>query len=61
MSVVVYPFAPGTSPDEAEERKAILRDLTKIIYETLPHDQAEAYITRLRHLLNDMKHTPLSH
>ena len=48
------------STDEAEDLDAIQRDLEKIIYETLSPAQAEAYVARLRHLLNELRGTPFS-
>ena len=43
-----------SSPDETEDLGSIFRDLEAIIYDTLPPDQAEAYIARLRHLLSEL-------
>jgi hypothetical protein len=48
------------STDEAEDLDAIQRDLEKIIYETLSPAQAEAYVARLRQLLNELRGTTFS-
>jgi hypothetical protein len=49
------------NPNETEDDAAVLRKLEKIVYETLGPAEAEAYIARLRHLLNDLQGTSFPH
>jgi hypothetical protein len=52
MSADRLPYDLTASPDEIEDAEAILQDLEKIIFETLPPTQAEAaYVAALKHLL----------
>jgi hypothetical protein len=43
-----------SNPNETEDLESILRDLERIIYETLSPAQAEAYVVRLRHILREL-------
>ena len=51
---------PKSGLIEAEDLNAILRDLETIIHETLPPARAEAYVVRLRHLLDEIRGTTFS-
>jgi len=56
MNVVRFPHATKAPRDKAGENEDILRDLEKIIRETLPPERAEAYVESLRRLLRELGH-----
>ena len=54
MSTDRIPDDPSATSNEIRDVESILRDLEVIVRETLPPAEAEAYLTRLRHLLSEM-------